>query len=130
MNYPPARPAQPYWADVVIRVVGGIVGATALGVFGLAAYMVLSSRLSSDPLTDPHGYGLIIGMVLAIPFGLLAAGTLPLALPRGQRLRAFTIGFVVCLAAVVALIYSAVTMPTRIPPCATNPPAPFCKNAP
>ncbi|MBB4855284.1 hypothetical protein HNP40_002685 [Mycobacteroides chelonae] len=87
MDYPPARPTGP------------------------AAYMVLSSRFSSKSLTDPHEYWLIIGMVLAIPFGLLAAGTPPLALPRGQRLHAFI-------------------MPTRIPPCATNPPAPFCKNAP
>ncbi|WP_078293221.1 hypothetical protein [Mycobacterium sp. D16R24] len=130
MNYPPARPAQPYWVDVVVRVVGGLVGATALGIFGLAAYMVLSPRLSSNPFADPHGYGLIIGMALAVPFGLLAAGTLPLALPRGQWLRAFTIGFVVYLASVALLIYSAATMPNRPPPCATNPPAPHCKHAP
>ncbi|KRQ18931.1 MULTISPECIES: hypothetical protein [Mycobacteroides] len=130
MNYPPARPAQPYWADVVIRVVGGIVGAIALGVFALGAYMVLSTRLSSNPFADPHGYGLIIGMVLALPCGLLASGTLPLALPRRQWLRAFTIGFVVYLASAALLIYSAATMPNRPPPCATNPPAPHCKHAP
>ncbi|OHU22775.1 hypothetical protein BKG76_13575 [Mycobacteroides franklinii] len=129
MTYPPARP-QPYWADVAIRVVGGVIGATALGFFGLAAFMVLSSRLSSDPFADPHGYGLILGMMLAIPFGLLAAGTLPLAFARGQRLRAVMIAFIVYLAAAALLIYLAATMPNRPRPCATNPPAPQCKHAP
>ncbi|MFA4081028.1 hypothetical protein [Mycobacteroides salmoniphilum] len=129
MTYPNARPG-PYWVDVVIRVVGGVVGATALGIFGLAAFMVLSSRLSSNPVADPHGFGLILGMLLAIPCGLVAAGTLPLALPRGQRLRAVAIGFIVYVASAAVLIYSAATMPNRPPPCATNPPAPQCKHAP
>ncbi|QCH25962.1 hypothetical protein [Mycobacteroides salmoniphilum] len=129
MSVPGTRPG-PYWGDVAIRVVGGIVGATALGIFGLAACMVLSSRLSSDPVADPHGYGLIFGMMLAIPFGLLAAGTLPLAFARGQRLRTVTIGFIVYLVSVALLIYAAATMPNRPPPCATNPPAPQCKHAP
>jgi hypothetical protein len=129
MSVPGTRPG-PYWADVAIRVVGGVVGATALGIFGLAAFMVLSSRLSSDPVADPHGFGLILGMLLAIPFGLLAAGTLPLTLPRGQRLRAVTIGFIVYLASAALLIYAAATMPNRPPPCATNPPAPQCAHAP
>lgn len=85
---PPARPEQPYWVDIAIRVAGGLVGALGLGIFGLAAFAVLSSRFSSNPFADPHGYGLVFGMLLAVPFGLLAAGTLPLAFTRGRRLRA------------------------------------------
>ncbi|SII32827.1 Uncharacterised protein [Mycobacteroides abscessus subsp. abscessus] len=74
MVYPPARPEQPYWVDIAIRVAGGLVGALGLGIFGLAAFAVLSSRFSSNPFADPHGYGLVFGMLLAVPFGLLAAG--------------------------------------------------------
>lgn len=128
--YPPARPREPYWGDIVIRVVGGLAGTLGLGVFGLASFAVLSSRFSSNPLADPHGYGLIFGMVLSVPFGLLAAGCLPLVFPRGHRLRALTIGFLVYFASVALLVYCAATIPTRLPPCATNPPAPQCKHAP
>ncbi|SHS67015.1 Uncharacterised protein [Mycobacteroides abscessus subsp. abscessus] len=130
MVYPPARPEQPYWVDIAIRVAGGLVGALGLGIFGLAAFAVLSSRFSSNPFADPHGYGLVFGMLLAVPFGLLAAGTLPLAFTRGRRVRALTIGFLVYLAAVAVLVYSAASMPVRVRPCATNPPAPQCKHAP
>ncbi|MBF6340934.1 hypothetical protein IU450_34345 [Nocardia abscessus] len=53
--------------------------------------MTLSSRFSTDPGYDPHGYGLIFGTVLAIPAGLLTALASPFVFPAGGRTRAFGI---------------------------------------
>ncbi|GEM30871.1 hypothetical protein NN3_18780 [Nocardia neocaledoniensis NBRC 108232] len=68
-----------------VAVVAGVVAAAA-GLFWLScAYLVARSRWSSDPLADPHGYGLIFGSVCALPAAAIIAVTVPLVLPPGRN---------------------------------------------
>ncbi|WP_280313046.1 hypothetical protein [Nocardia abscessus] len=74
-----------------MRIVACVMGVCSGSLWLWCAFLMLSSRFSTDPGHDPHGYGLIIGTVLAIPAGLLAALTLPFAFPAEVRTRAFGI---------------------------------------
>ncbi|MGW6698166.1 hypothetical protein [Nocardia sp. NPDC055049] len=49
---------------------------------------MLHSRLSTDPLTDPHGYELLIGTVLALPAAAVVAAAAPFVVePGSSRIR-------------------------------------------
>ncbi|MFC8383528.1 hypothetical protein [Nocardia sp. NPDC057272] len=63
--------------------------ACAAGLFWLrCVYIVLHSRLSADPLTDPHGYELLIGTVLALPAAAVVAAAAPFVVePGSSRIR-------------------------------------------
>jgi hypothetical protein len=59
--------------------------ACAAGLFWLrCVYIVLHSRLSTDPLTDPHGYELFIGTVLALPAAAVVAVAAPFVVAPGS----------------------------------------------
>lgn len=78
-------------ADVVVRTLAGVVGIGVGALWLLFAFAVLSSRFATDPASDPHGFGLIFGTILAVPVGLVCVVTLPFAFPRESRARAFRI---------------------------------------
>ncbi|MFD6400271.1 hypothetical protein [Nocardia sp. NPDC060249] len=63
--------------------------ACAGGLFWLrCVYIALHSRLSTDPLTDPHGYELFIGTVLALPAAAVVAVAAPFVVePGSNRIR-------------------------------------------
>jgi hypothetical protein len=76
---------------VVSAIVGGIAGVVWLW----CALVVLSSRISTDPGSDPHGFGVIFGLVFGVPAGLVCWSMLPASLPprrrdRGRRVLAAT----------------------------------------
>ncbi|WP_454198627.1 hypothetical protein [Nocardia sp. Marseille-Q1738] len=81
---------RPRW-HVVLRIVAGVISIATGALWLWCVFLVLSSRLSTDPANDPHGYGLIIGTMLAVPSGLVAALALPFAFPREHRTRAIRI---------------------------------------
>jgi hypothetical protein len=71
---------------VVSATVGGIAGVVWLW----CALVVLSSRISTDPGSDPHGFGVMFGLAFGIPAGLVCWSVLPASLPperydRGRR---------------------------------------------
>lgn len=94
--------------QVALRVIAGLIGVAALVVFVAAVWLVLGSRLG-PPQRDMHGYGLIIGTVLAIPAGLLAAVVLPLAFRGRRRVIAYRVSAIALLASIVGLVVSLVT---------------------
>ncbi|MFD3706102.1 hypothetical protein ACFWUP_23430 [Nocardia sp. NPDC058658] len=56
------------------------------GLFWLRCmYIVLRSRLSTDPLTDPHGYELLASTVLALPAAIVLAIAVPFVVEPGAR---------------------------------------------
>jgi len=79
------------WAAVTVRVVAGVVTAAAGLLWGWCAVIVVSSRLSTDPAHDPHGYGLIFGSMLALVSELIAAIVVPFAFPSRRRARVMPI---------------------------------------
>lgn len=78
------------WADVLLRILAGGVSAATGGWWLLCVSMVLSSRISAFG-SDPHGYGLMFGTIMAVPVGFVLALTLPLTFPRGGRARVLSI---------------------------------------
>jgi hypothetical protein len=73
--------------QIVIRTVAGVVSAITGALWLLFVYMVVSSRFSTDPFRDPHGYGLIFGTMLATVTGIVFAVALPFAFGREHRAR-------------------------------------------
>lgn len=105
----PTEPhSSPGPGNVALRVIAGLIGATALVVFLAAVWLVLGSRLG-PPERDMHGYGLIIGTALAIPAGVLAAVVLPLAFRGRRRVIAYRVGAIALVVSIVGLVVSLVT---------------------
>ncbi|WP_194814162.1 hypothetical protein [Nocardia sp. XZ_19_385] len=77
----------------VLRITIGIVCLVTCMFWGLCAFNVLSSRISTDPATDPHGYRLIFSTVLSVPAAAITAVTLPYVVPRRITAIATTILF-------------------------------------
>lgn len=107
------QPPKTKWAEtasIVGRCLAGVVGAAALVMWVLIVWTVLSSAYATDPARDPHGYGLIFGVLAYIPFGLAWVLVLPMALPgrlRGAGLRVSMLVFLaVAVLGVVALYLS------------------------
>ncbi|MEV6660181.1 hypothetical protein [Nocardia fluminea] len=70
---------------------------------------MLHSRLSTDPLTDPHGYELLFGTVLALPTAAIVAVAAPFVVEPGPsriRLAKIVVTVLIALTAlpVVALL--------------------------
>lgn len=93
---------------LVLRVIAGIIAASAASVYLLAIWMVVSSRFGWDD-RDVHGYSLLFGTPIAVVAGLVVAVSLPLAVPpeRRSRTRAVTLG--VLAVTVVLLVIAVVT---------------------
>ena len=90
--------------------VSALLIACAAGLFWLrCVYIVLHSRLSTDPLTDPHGYELLFGTVLALPAAAVVAATAPFVVapgPSRTRLAKIVVTLLIVLTAlpVIALL--------------------------
>ncbi|HET6736576.1 hypothetical protein [Mycobacterium sp.] len=76
--------------NVVVRVLAGVVSVAAGGWWLLCVSMVLTSRISAFG-SDPHGYGLMFGTIMAVPVGFVLALALPFTFPRGGRARVLSI---------------------------------------
>ncbi|OMC39068.1 hypothetical protein A5740_02605 [Mycobacterium sp. GA-1841] len=76
---------------MVIRCVAGAIGGGAAALWAFIVFMVLSSAFSSDPADDPHGYGIVFGMVAYLPLGLIWTFVLPFVAPKRRWGRAFAI---------------------------------------
>ncbi|MEV0334411.1 hypothetical protein [Nocardia sp. NPDC050717] len=70
---------------VAAAAAAGVVATGAVLFWLLCAFVVVRSRWSSDPLADPHGYGLIFGAICALPAAAIIAVTAPLVLPPGRN---------------------------------------------
>ncbi|MFN3002945.1 hypothetical protein [Mycolicibacterium wolinskyi] len=107
------QPPKTKWAEaasIVGRCLAGAFGVAALVIWLLIVWTVLSSAYATDPAEDPHGYGLIFGVLAYIPFGLAWVLALPLALPKRLRARGMRIAMLlfvtVTVLGVVALYLS------------------------
>lgn len=98
---PPPKTTWAEAASIVGRCLAGAFGSAALVVWLLIVWTVLSSAYASDPAEDPHGYGLIFGVLAYIPFGLAWVLALPVALPNRLRGRGLRIAMLVFLAVTV-----------------------------
>ncbi|WP_280257792.1 hypothetical protein [Nocardia wallacei] len=92
------------WWEFAVTAVCAVVGILSVGLWLRCVYLVADSRFSSDPLTDPHGYGLIFGTVLGIVAGSVAAVVVPRAFPRQHRHLVRRVATLVFLAASISLI--------------------------
>jgi hypothetical protein len=99
------------WLTITVRVVTGLLSAAAGLLWVWCAFIVVSSRLSTDPAHDPHGYGLIFGSMLALASGLVAAVAVPYAFPTRLRLRTMRIAMATYVACSVLLIAAWFTAP-------------------
>lgn len=80
---------------LAVQIVAGVVGGLATVIMFVLVAMVLRSRLSTDPATDPHGYVLIFGTMMTLTTAVIAFGLMPLAAPPGRRLLAYGVAAVV-----------------------------------
>lgn len=87
-THAPQRHAQTVLA---IRCIAGVIGGGAAALWALVVFMVLSSAFDTNPATDPHGYGIVFGVLIAVPVSLIWALVLPFAAPRHRWGRAFAI---------------------------------------
>lgn len=92
-----------------IRWVAAVIGGGAVAFWALVVYGVLSSAFDTNPATDPHGYGIIFGVLISVPVSLFWALVLPFAAPRRRRGRAFAISLPAFLA-VNALMFWALSV--------------------
>ncbi|WP_082957909.1 hypothetical protein [Mycobacterium sp. E802] len=76
---------------VVIRCVAGVIGGGAAALWALIVFVMLSSAFSTDPASDPHGYGIVFGIIAYLPLGLIWTFVLPFVAPRHRWGRAFAV---------------------------------------
>ncbi len=92
-----------------IRWVAGVIGGGALAFWALVIFGVLSSAFDTDPATDPHGYGIVFGVLIAVPVSLFWALVLPFAAPKRRWGRAFAVSLPALLA-LNALVFWALSV--------------------
>lgn len=92
-----------------IRWVAGVIGVGALAFWALVIFGVLSSAFDTDPATDPHGYGIVFGVLIAVPVSLFWALVLPFAAPKRRWGRAFAVSLLALLA-LNALVFWALSV--------------------
>ncbi|WP_135452783.1 hypothetical protein [Mycobacterium sp. DL99] len=98
-----------YQAVLAIRAFVGLIGAGAAALWALVVFAMLSSAFDTDPATDPHGYGIVFGVLISVPLSLFSALVLPFAAPRNRWGRAFVISLL-ALVALNALVFSALSL--------------------
>ncbi len=81
--------------ELAIRIVAAVVGGGALALWGLIVLFTLSSAFSTDPARDPHGYGIILGILAYLPVGLAWTFVLPFVAPRRWWWRALGISLLI-----------------------------------
>ncbi|WP_131811686.1 hypothetical protein [Mycolicibacterium peregrinum] len=88
---PPPPGGQQSQVVLTVRCFAAVIGGCAVAFWALVVYGVLSSAFDTNPATDPHGYGIVFGVLLAVPVSLFWALVLPFAAPRRWWGRAFAI---------------------------------------
>ncbi|OLP01834.1 hypothetical protein BVU76_14000 [Mycolicibacterium porcinum] len=91
------------------RCVVGVIGGGAVAFWALVVWAMLSSAFDTDPATDPHGYGIVFGVLISVPVSLFWALVLPFAAPRRRWGRAFAISLLSFLA-LNALVFWALSV--------------------
>lgn len=106
--YPPPTNGH-YQAMLAIRCVAGVIGGGAVAFWALVVFAMMSSAFDTDPATDPHGYGIVFGVLISVPVSLFWALVLPFAAPRRRWGRAFAISLLSFLA-LNALVFWALSV--------------------
>lgn len=106
---PQAYVQPPSAAHLAIRCVAAVIGGGAMAFWALIVYVMLSSAFDTNPATDPHGYGIVFGVITSVPLSLFCAVVLPFAAPRRWWGRAFAISLL-SLIAVNALVFWALSV--------------------
>lgn len=106
---PPAATNGHYPAMLAIRCVVGLIGGCAVAFWALVVYAMLGSAFDTNPATDPHGYGIVFGVLISVPVSLFWALVLPFAAPRRWWGRAFAISLLSFLA-LNALVFGALSV--------------------
>lgn len=106
---PPSPTNAHYQAMLAIRCVAGVIGGGAVAFWALVVFAMLSSAFDTDPATDPHGYGIVFGVLISVPVSLFWALVLPFAAPRRRWGRAFAISLLSFLA-LNALVFWALSV--------------------
>lgn len=106
---PASAVKQRYQAMLAIRCFVAVIGGGAVVFWALIVYTMLSSAFDSNPATDPHGYGIVFGILISVPLSLFCALILPFAAPRHRWGRAFAISLL-SLVAINALVFWALSV--------------------
>ncbi|WP_454788598.1 hypothetical protein [Mycolicibacterium lutetiense] len=88
---PPPPAGRHYQLVLALRCLAGLIGAGAVALWAMVVFVILSSAFSTDPASDPHGYGIIFGILFYLPLGLFWALLLPFVAPKRLWGRAFAI---------------------------------------
>ncbi|MGV0813709.1 hypothetical protein ABQF34_17240 [Mycolicibacterium boenickei] len=96
-------------AMLAIRACAALIGGGAVLFWGLVVFVMLSSAFDTDPATDPHGYGIVFGVLISVPVSLFWALVLPFAAPKRWWGRAFAISLLT-LVALNALVFTALSV--------------------
>ncbi|MCV7365416.1 hypothetical protein [Mycolicibacterium neworleansense] len=80
-----------YQTTLAIRGFAGLIGGGAMVLWALVVFVMLSSAFDTDSASDPHGYGIVFGILMYLPLGLVWSLVLPFAAPRHRWGRAFAI---------------------------------------
>lgn len=91
---------------LAVRALAGFVGGGAAVFWALVVFMALSSAFDTDPATDPHGYGIVFGVIISVPVSIFWALVLPFAAPKRWWGRAFAISLLALVALNVLLFVS------------------------
>ncbi len=106
---PPPPTDRHYQVVLAVRCFAAIIGGGAVAFWVLIVYVMLSSAFDTNPATDPHGYGIVFGVLLSVPVSLFCALVLPFAAPRSWWGRAFAISLL-SLVALNALVFWALSV--------------------
>ncbi|MFV8166483.1 hypothetical protein ACNQVK_31020 [Mycobacterium sp. 134] len=106
---PPSEAKRNYQAMLAIRCFVGIIGGGAAVLWALVVFVMLSSAFDTNPATDPHGYGIVFGVLISVPLSLFWALVLPFAAPRHRWGRAFAISLLT-LVVLNALVFWALSV--------------------
>ena len=106
---PPSAAKRNYQAMLAIRCFVAVFGGGAAAFWALIVYVMLSSAFDTNPATDPHGYGIVFGVLISVPLSLFCALVLPFAAPRRLWGRAFAISLL-ALVALNALVFWALSV--------------------
>lgn len=98
-----------YQTMLAIRCFVAVIGGGAVVFWALIVYAMLSSAFDTNPATDPHGYGIVFGILISVPLSLFCAVILPFAAPRHWWGRAFAISLL-SLVAISALVFWALSV--------------------
>lgn len=106
---PASAAKRQYQATLAIRCFVAMIGGGAVLFWALIVFAMLSSAFDTDPATDPHGYGIVFGVLISVPLSLFWALVLPFAAPRRWWGRAFAISLLTFVA-VTALVFWALSV--------------------